>query len=252
MPRGKRYLVAGYTYHITHRCHNRAFLLKFRKDRATYRQMLWAQLQGTGISLLSYGITSNHVHLLLRPDPSGALESLSGLMRNLEGEFSQLYNRRKKRQNAFWGDRYHATMVDSGDYLWKCLVYIDLNMVRAGVVRHPREWPWTAYHELMGDRKRYRVIDMPELLEQLGGCSETSFRENYAYCIEEAIRLKEYQRDGKWTESLAVGSEGFVGKAGRQIKNRMRVERQKDQEDRTTWILRETPLEAVLPAKNAF
>ena len=73
-------------------------------------------------------------------------------MQSLEGDFAQFYNRRKGRQNAFWGDRYHATMIESGEHLWGCLLYIDLNMVRAGVVDHPKDWPWTGYQELMGHR----------------------------------------------------------------------------------------------------
>jgi len=68
-------------------------------------------------------------------------------------------NLRKKWHGAFWNERYHATMIDGGDYLWTCLKYIDLNMVRAGVVSHPREWNWTGYEELVGERKRYRLID---------------------------------------------------------------------------------------------
>jgi putative transposase len=75
------------------------------------------------------------------------------------GEFARAYNRRKGRTNAFWGDNYHATLVEEGTYLWRCLCYIELNMVRAGVVSHPREWPWAGYHEIMGERKRNRLFD---------------------------------------------------------------------------------------------
>lgn len=53
----------------------------------------------------------------------------------------QEFNQRKTRKGAFWEDRYHATEVEDDDHLMRCLVYIDLNMVRAGVVKHPAEWP---------------------------------------------------------------------------------------------------------------
>ena len=240
MPRGKRYIVSGHTYHITHRCHNRVFLLKFKKDRAAYRKMIWERLGKFDISLFNYCITSNHTHLLLRPNPSATLESLSRFMQSLEGDFSQYFNRRKNRQNAFWGDRYHATMVESGRHLWKCLVYIDLNMVRAGVVGHPKDWEWTGYHELMGFRKRYRLIDMAKLLEQLEVGTEQSFRENYAFCIDEAIERENMIRDAKWTEGLAVGTETFVKKLGGSIRNRMNVEIAEDEKNRSTWVVRES------------
>jgi putative transposase len=38
------------------------------------------------------------------------------------------------------------------DGLWRCLCYIELHMVRCGVVKHPQEWPWVGYHEIRGQR----------------------------------------------------------------------------------------------------
>ena len=58
----------------------------------------------------------------------------------------------------------------------------------------------------------------------LGVGTEPSFRENYAYCLDEAIKREELKRDAKWTESLAVGSEDYVKKVGLGIKRRVRVE----------------------------
>jgi putative transposase len=71
MPGANRYIVPGQIYHLTHRCHNQAFLLRFGIDR--------------------------------------------------EGSMAQEYNLRKKRSGAFWGERYHGTMIDSSEYLWRCL-----------------------------------------------------------------------------------------------------------------------------------
>jgi putative transposase len=57
----------------------------------------------------------------------------------IAGRMAREYNQRKKRKGAFWKDRYQATAVETGNHLILCLVYIDLNMVRAGVVRHPNQ-----------------------------------------------------------------------------------------------------------------
>lgn len=240
MPRGKRYIVPGHTYHVTHRCHDREFLLKFTRDRTTYREMLRERLPEFGISLFNYTLTSNHVHLLLRPSSSDALASLSGLMQSLQGDFAQQYNRRKRRQNAFWGDRYHATMIESGEHLWRCLVYIDLNMVRAGVVDHPGDWRWTGYAELMGIRRRYRVLDMPRLLRHLEAASMVSFRERYGRAIAEALGRHEFARNPIWTESLAVGSQQFVSRVGGSVRNRMHVDIEASAEDVSVWIAKES------------
>jgi len=61
MPRANRYVVPGQIYHLTHRCHDRSFLLKFARDRTAYRQKLWEGLRQFQVALLNYGLTSNHV-----------------------------------------------------------------------------------------------------------------------------------------------------------------------------------------------
>ena len=60
---------------------------------------------------------------------------------------AQAYNKRKNRKGAFWEDRYHATAIDSEQYLIQCLVYIDMNMVRAGIVQHPGNWLHSGYRK---------------------------------------------------------------------------------------------------------
>ena len=127
--RANQFSAAGGISHVTHRCHNRAFLLKFACDRDAYREMLRQQLAQFEVWLLDYCLSSNHVDLLLEAEDR--LE-ISALMRSVAGEFARAYNRRKERLNAFWGDIFHATLVEEGRYLWRCLCYVELNMVRCG------------------------------------------------------------------------------------------------------------------------
>ena len=104
-------------------------MLKFALDRDQYRARLRDRLPEFGVALLDYCITCNHVHLLLDAEERS---QISGLMRTVAGEFARAYNRRKARMNAFWGDNFHATLVEDGTYLWRCLCYIELNMVGCG------------------------------------------------------------------------------------------------------------------------
>jgi putative transposase len=241
MPRANRSLEPGHTYHVTHRCHDRSFLFGFAIDRQAYRTMLRERLDPFNISLLNYCITSNHTHLLVRVRDH-RVESLARFMQSLEGDFALYYNRRKKRSGAFWSDRYHAAMIQNGRHLWRCLAYIDLNMVRAGEVNHPSEWEWTGYRELMGMRKRNRLIDTAALcraveLEGPNGLAE--FRQRHQAVIEEAIALRELRREPIWTESIAVGEQDWIQQVGGRIPNRLEViyERQPDQQN--TWSVRE-------------
>jgi hypothetical protein len=58
-------------------------------------------------------------------------------MQLIAGRTAQEYNQRRAMQGAFWEDRYHATAIEIDEHLHRCVVYIDLNMARAGVVNHP-------------------------------------------------------------------------------------------------------------------
>jgi putative transposase len=207
--RANQFNSGGGIYHVTHRCHNRAFLLKFARDRDASRDILRQQLEEFEVWWLDYCLTSNHVHLLLEAEDR---LQISGLMRNAAGEFARAYNRRKGRMNAFWGDNFHARLVEEGRHLWRCLCYVELNMVRCGVVSHPREWEWVGYHEIMGRRRRCRLLDLERLHWRLATDDAEEVRRHLEAALTDAIARGELKREPLWTESLAVGSAGFVEK----------------------------------------
>ena len=131
MPRRPRGWIDNACYHVTHRCHKREFLLKFAKHRDIYMRELWQMKQRFKIDVLDYMITSNHVHLLITARHGS---DISKALQFLHGAVGQSYNTLKKRQGAFWSDRFHSTRIQNGDHLRRCLFYIDLNMVRAGAI----------------------------------------------------------------------------------------------------------------------
>ena len=131
-------------------------------------------------------------------------------MQLIAGRTAQEYNQRKKRKGAFWEDRYHATAVDTNDYLARCMVYIDLNMVRAGVVSYPEDWCWSGYHEIQKQPQRYAVIDTNALLELFGIDHLEQYQRIHKGWIEDALKAEDIQRMLAWTQSLAVGSQDYV------------------------------------------
>ena len=133
-------------------------------------------------------------------------------MQLVAGRTAQEYNQRKKRKGAFWEDRYHATAVDKEDYLARCMCYIDLNMVRAGVVSYPEDWCWSGYHEIQNPPQRYAVIDKKALLELFSVNDFEQYQQIQKGWIDNALKAKDNQRIPAWTQSLAVGSRDYVGK----------------------------------------
>ena len=97
-------------------------------------------------------------------------------------------------------------------------------MVRCGVVSHPRQWKWVGYHEIMGRRQRYRLLDLEGLRKKL----EAS--------LEAAIAKEALKREAQWTESLAVGSRGYVERIQPLILSRRETDLVQEP---CGWVLRE-------------
>lgn len=207
MPRANRHYIPGYVWHITHRCHKKEFLLKFSRDRKRWLRWLFEAKKRHGLSVLNYAITSNHIHLLVRDN--GDRDVIPSSMQLIAGRMAQEYNLRKERKGAYWEDRYHATAVETDRHLVRCMVYVDLNMVRTGVVKHPSEWPESGYNEIQEPPQRYAILDQEGLKELLDYRSMNDLAAAYRGWIDEALKGR-LQREGRWTESIAVGSELFV------------------------------------------
>ncbi len=203
MPRANRHFIAGQVWHITQRCHQKQFLLRFQTDRRRWLYWLYQARRRYGLSVLNYIVTSNHVHLLVHDHGNNAI---SPAMQLIAGRTAQEFNKRHKRRGAFWEDRYHATAVQTNEHLARCMAYIDLNMVRAGEVSHPEEWSCSGYHEAKHPRRRGSRIDMVSTCELLGFNSPLSFLQTRELWINEQLRAGSLKRESHWTESIAVGN----------------------------------------------
>jgi len=136
-------------------------------------------------------------------------DEISRGMQLIAGRTGQAYNRRKRRRGAFWEDRYQATAVDTEVHLARCLTYIDLNMVRAAVVGHPREWKEAGYDEIRNPSKRYRIIDRTALCELLG-VEEGRLATVLDEWLEAELVRDDSTRKAYWSEAVAVGRRQFV------------------------------------------
>lgn len=214
MPRANRYRVPGLCWHITHRCHKQDFLLKFERDRLAWRYWLYEARRRYGLCVFNYMVTSNHIHVLVEDQ---GRDEVPASMRLIAGRTAQAYNQRKGRNGAFWEDRYHATAVEGGEHLGRCLVYIDLNMVRAGVVQHPADWRVCGYHDIQFPRQRYRILERAALADALGLDGIETLADYHAEWLATALRGEGSVRDRRWSDSLAVGSESFVRRIHRRL-----------------------------------
>jgi REP-associated tyrosine transposase len=207
MPRANRHFLPGHVWRITHRCHQRKFLLKFARDRRRYLHWVFEAKKRFGLCVLDYAVTS--IHLLLKDTGP---EVIAQSMQLIAGRTAQEHNQRKNRQGAFWEDRYHATAIEADEHLHRCPVYIDLNMVRAGVVNHPLKWKHGGYREIQEPRDRYTIIDLLGLTALCGFADPGDFQRAHCQWVEQSLEKGRGLRDNRWSESIAIGSLAFVEK----------------------------------------
>lgn len=207
MPRAHRHYIPGCVWHITHRCHKQEFLLKFDKDRIRWRHWLFEAKKRYGLCVLNYIATSNHTHILVVDTGE---ETIPKSLQLIAGRTAQEFNIRKKRKGAFWEDRYHATAVQTDEHLAKCLVYIVLNMIRAGVVQHPSEYSISGYNEIQNPPERYSILNRKKLLDLFAIHDESRFRQVHREWVENELKNGPSLRNFLWSESVAIGSEYFI------------------------------------------
>jgi len=149
---------------------------------------------------------------------------------------------------AFWEDRYHATAVEKEGHLFRCLVYIDLNMVRAGVVEHPSQWSSCGYNEIQEPKRKKVLIDYEKLRTLLGFESYDLAQSYHKKLVNEYLRGANNIRDDKWTKGIAVGSEDFVKRIKATLG--MLAKGRKSRETPEAYQLRESPLLGTLTLNN--
>jgi putative transposase len=226
MPRANRHYIPGQIWHLTHRCHDRQFLLRAEDDRRAWTSWVREARSRYGLCVLDYCVTNNHTHLLVHD--TGKPHSIARSVQLIAGRTAQQYNERKGRGGAFWEDRYHATAVQSGEHLRQCIGYIALNMVRAGVVKDPSLWPFCGHADIQSDRRRNCIIDSQDLMRLLNVTTPDELRQTTLALVKASAESKGLERQSQWTEAVAVGDRDFVDdvktRLGVRAKSRASVE----------------------------
>ncbi len=142
MARLPRYIIPGQPQHIIQRGNNRQVIFASDADFQFFRDALVDAAKKHDLAVHAYVWMANHIHLLATP---GAEDSISKVFQSVGRRYVQYFNFQHKRSGTLWEGRYRATVVDSERYLLTVMRYIELNPVRAGMVAHPRDYPWSSY-----------------------------------------------------------------------------------------------------------
>ncbi len=148
-PRSK--LCPGQPQHVIQRGNNRDVIFVGDGDYRFYLEKLGDACQRHDCDLHAYVLMTNHVHLLITPHTE---QGLGKVLQSVGRYYVQYFNYTYDRTGTLWEGRYKATLLDSEAYLLTCYRYIELNPVRAGMVDHPADYPWSSY--------RYNALGEPD------------------------------------------------------------------------------------------
>lgn len=142
MPRPPRYQVADLPQHVVQRGNNRQRTFFDARDRIKYLHWLRAAAGEHACDIHAYVLMTNHVHLLVTPRHPTAI---ADMIQSVGRRYVRYLNERRARTGTLWEGRYKACLVTTESYLMTCYRYIELNPVRAGIVRSPERFRWSSY-----------------------------------------------------------------------------------------------------------
>jgi REP element-mobilizing transposase RayT len=205
MARPLRLEFPGALYHVTSRGNGRQVIFSDDVDRERFLAVLASTVARYHVLCHAYCLMGNHYHALLET-PEG---NLSRAMRQLNGVYGQGFSRRHERPGHVLQGRFHAQVVDRDTYLREVCRYIVLNPVRASLVAHPEQWPWSSYRATAGEAPvpRWLTVDWVLALgdSPTRAIAERRYRQFVGAGLTESVNPLEH-----FTSQLLVGDAAFL------------------------------------------
>ncbi len=197
-------------YHVTSRGDRREDIFEDDEDRLAFLKTLEHVVSQFNWLCYAWCLMDNHYHLLVQtPDAN-----LSKGMRQLNGVFTQMSNRRHKRVGHLFQGRFKAILVDNDAYLLELARYVVLNPVRAGMVKRAGDWRWSSYRASKGQVPADAFFAADGLLEQFAARRSVA-QARYAQFVTEGIKAASPWQQLKG--QVFLGNEQFVEKMQKRV-----------------------------------
>jgi len=204
MPRASRIFLPAVPLHVIQRGHDRRQCFFCDDDFQMYRRLLHEQ----AALVHAYVLMSNHVHLLVSVDD---VASLAAMMKGVAQGYSQYFNARRGTTGTVWDGRYKTCLVQTEGYFLTCQRYIELNPVRAGMVRFPGNYKWSSYRS--NAEGRYDALVTPHEMYRRLGRDAAERRQAYLRLFQQALTPMQIAQIRGASSSRVLGDKQFIAKA---------------------------------------
>ncbi len=205
MARPLRLELAGALYHVTSRGDGREDIFLSDVDRVAWLETLAEVCDRFNWVCHAYCQMTNHYHLVIEtPDTN-----LSKGMRQLNGVYTQRFNRSHRRVGHVFQGRFKAILVEKDSYLLELARYVVLNPLRANMVRRLEQWPWSSYRASCGQAAQPDWLQVDFVLSQFGAHRARAIAKYVAF-VHEGARLPSVW--GQLQGQVYLGSKAFVVK----------------------------------------
>ncbi len=144
MPTGPRLLLANACYHIITRGNQRQQIFRDKEDHLAYLLRLRRYKKRYGFLLYGFCLMPNHIHMVGEPKE---LTNLAKFMQTLTRSYTAYFNKRYNKVGHLWQGRFKSKVIVKDNYLIDCTHYIELNPVRANMVKAASDYQWSSYRE---------------------------------------------------------------------------------------------------------
>jgi putative transposase len=205
MARPLRIEYDGAVYHVTSRCNDKKKISRDDGDRALFLSILQKVNQKCHWYCHAYCLMDNHYHLVIET-PDG---NLSKGMRQLNGVYTQAYNKRHNRVGHIFQGRFKAILIEKESHLLEVCRYVVLNPVRAAMVKEPAKWKWSSYRGTAGIEAPHPALTTDWILGQFATRRSTA-QKKYEEFVHSGINGKDPWEGIRG--QIILGDESFSGK----------------------------------------
>jgi putative transposase len=157
MPRSPRLFFTDIPYHVVQRGNNKVPIFLKDKDYLFFLEALREAKIEHPCFIYGYCLMTNHFHLLIEPKERN--DNISLLIKLLGSRYVRYVNKNYNRSGTLWEGRFKCSLIDKESYFFTCLRYIEMNPVRAGVVRFPEFYRWSSYR-IRAFGERSDILDL--------------------------------------------------------------------------------------------